>query len=25
LTFDIKNIFDFETMFVEKFLIVDRK
>jgi hypothetical protein len=25
LTFDIKNFFDFETMFVEKFLIVDRK
>jgi hypothetical protein len=23
--FDIKNFFDFETMFVEKFLIVDRK
>jgi hypothetical protein len=25
LTFDIKNFFDFETMFVEKLLIVDRK
>ncbi len=25
LTFDIKNFFDFETMFVEKFLIVDSK
>jgi hypothetical protein len=25
LTFDIKNFFDFETMFIEKFLIVDRK
>jgi hypothetical protein len=25
LTFDIKNFFDFKTMFVEKFLIVDRK
>jgi hypothetical protein len=25
LTFDIKNFFDFETMFVEEFLIVDRK
>jgi hypothetical protein len=25
LIFDIKNFFDFETMFVEKFLIVDRK
>jgi hypothetical protein len=25
LTFDIKNFFDFETMFVEKFLIADRK
>jgi hypothetical protein len=25
LTFIIKNFFDFETMFVEKFLIVDRK
>ncbi len=25
LTFDIKDFFDFETMFVEKFLIVDRK
>jgi hypothetical protein len=25
LTFDIRNFFDFETMFVEKFLIVDRK
>ncbi len=25
LTFDIKNFFDFETMFVEKFLTVDRK
>jgi hypothetical protein len=25
LTFDIKNFFNFETMFVEKFLIVDRK
>jgi hypothetical protein len=25
LTFDIKVFFDFETMFVEKFLIVDRK
>jgi hypothetical protein len=25
LTFDIKNFFDFETMFVEKFLIVNRK
>jgi hypothetical protein len=25
LTFDIKNFFAFETMFVEKFLIVDRK
>jgi hypothetical protein len=24
LTFDIKNFFDFETMFVEKFLIADR-
>jgi hypothetical protein len=25
LIFDIKNFFDFETMFVEEFLIVDRK
>jgi hypothetical protein len=25
LIFDIKNFFDFETMYVEKFLIVDRK
>jgi hypothetical protein len=25
LTFDIKNFFNFETMFVEKFLIVDRR
>jgi hypothetical protein len=25
LIFDIKNFFDFETMFVEKFLIADRK
>jgi hypothetical protein len=25
LTFDIKNFFDFETIFVEEFLIVDRK
>ncbi len=25
LTFDIKDFFDFETMFVEKFLIADRK
>ncbi len=25
LTFDIKDFFDFETMFVEEFLIVDRK
>jgi hypothetical protein len=25
LTFDIRNFFDFETMFVEKFLIVNRK
>jgi hypothetical protein len=25
LTFDIKNFFDFETMFVEKFLIINRK
>ncbi len=25
MTFDIRNFFDFETMFVEKFLIVDRK
>jgi hypothetical protein len=25
LTFDIRNFFDFETMFVEKFLIIDRK
>jgi hypothetical protein len=25
LTFDIKNFFDFETMFVEKILLVDRK
>ncbi len=25
LIFDIKNFFDVETMFVEKFLIVDRK
>jgi hypothetical protein len=25
LTFDIKNFFDFETMFVKKFLIADRK
>jgi hypothetical protein len=25
LTFDIRNFFDFETMFVEKFLIADRK
>jgi hypothetical protein len=25
LIFDIKNFFDFETMFIEKFLIVDRK